>query len=109
MQIHEDGAACRIKTVPRRGISGLFDNLPGDRLIVDICPGGDFSENMNLIRRTGHFAGHPGIRILFQETIQNAVGDPVADFIRMAARHDSEVKKSFNADAPQAFFFILPV
>jgi hypothetical protein len=27
----------------------------------------------------------------------------------MAARHDSEVKKSFNADAPQAFFFILPV
>ena len=47
---------------------------------------GDFSRHKNFARSGQHLAGHPGVGIVLQTGIQNAVRDGIAELVRMALR-----------------------
>ena len=83
------------KTILRPGIAYVADHLPRNGLIINICFCGNFTADTAKIGRHQRFTGHPGIRILRQACIQNAVGDSVRHFIRMACGDALRCKQSF--------------
>ena len=87
MQIDSDRAGVRVKAVTRLGVADFADGIAGNLLVIHLCGGGDFAEDVHRVGDGGDFAGDVAHRVLRQQRIQNRVGNLVADFIGMTLGH----------------------
>ena len=80
----EDSAGVRIKTKGRVGKADVADDLPGDVHIANLCTCSNFSGNDYHAGFDECFARHSAIRVLLYQRVEDAVGNLVAHFVRMA-------------------------
>lgn len=79
----DDGGVLVVESLGDIIISDLLDGLSGDLLDLEVSLGGDFSENHAESVLDGSLAGDLGFGVLGQASIQDGVGDIVAQLIRM--------------------------
>ena len=103
MNIHSDPTGIRIEAVSRLGIADLPNHLPGNGFIIHPGGRGDLAENMDFIGDGCDLTGHMGMRILFQQGIQNCIGNLVADLVRMPFRYAFRSKEGSHFVAASCF------
>ena len=77
-------------------IACIFQHLSDDFKHLWLKSAGNLSCHDDVPLGSQHFAGHPGIFVLFQTRIQNAVCDQVAELIRMSFRYGFCCIKTFH-------------
>ena len=85
-----------VKAVLGPVIADIDHRLAGDLGNVHIAAGGNFPYNMDLAGGHQGFAGNPGIRVLFQDSVQHRIRNLIGDFVRMAFRNGFRRKYFFH-------------
>ena len=67
------------------GIADGSDDLTGDSLVVHLSGGGDLTADHAKISGDHDLAGHTGVRILRQASIQDGIGDGICHLVGVAA------------------------
>jgi hypothetical protein len=62
-----------IKTILGISIANFPDNLPYYLWYIDIAIGSDFSKDYYQPGSDGRLAGHPAVRVMFQNGVQNGI------------------------------------
>ena len=83
----EHTAVVRIKPRPAADIADAADGIARDFLHVHIAARRDFAHHEHDARVDRHIAGDARLLVLRQDRVQHAIGNLVADFIRMSFRH----------------------
>ena len=83
VQIDGDRAGVRVKAVTRLGVADFADGVAGNLLVIHLCGGGDFAEDVHRVGDGGDLAGDVAHRVLRKQRVENRVGDLVADLIGM--------------------------
>ena len=65
-------------------VSNIAGHFTGDFLEIDVGLGGDFAGKDDEIGCCKRFAGDARFRILREQSVENGIGNLVADFVRMA-------------------------
>ena len=68
-------------------VADLHHLFAHDLLDGHVGRGGDLAHHHHHARGGAAFAGHMGLRVLFQYGVQHRVGDLVADLVRMSLSH----------------------
>ena len=77
-------AGIRIKAEFPAGVTDFTDRITDDFLDIHIGGGGDLAHHHHQAGRRTGFAGYPAHGILFDQFIQDGVGNLIAHFIRMS-------------------------
>ena len=83
----DDRAGVAVEAVLRAVISDLADGLADDFVDIDVRLGGYLTHDRNDTGRGGRLAGDAGHRILLKHSVEDRVGDLVADLVRMTFGH----------------------
>ncbi len=92
MQGAGDGALIR-EAVVLLGVADAPDHVPGAGGVVHLGLGGDLAHDVDGSRLGGDLTGAAAHGVLGQQLVQDAVGDLVADLVRMALRDGFGGKK----------------
>jgi len=79
-----DTAGIRIIAVRSIVIADLMDRIANDLLVVDLGRRCDFPGNDRQTRGNEGFASYSARNILFEDSVENRVGDLVSNFVRVS-------------------------
>ena len=91
---HHDSAGIAVKTRRRRVVSDADDHFPHELVDIDIAFGLDFASNVDKPPGSEAFDRNLGVPVLSEYRVQNRIGQLVAQFVRVSARHRFAGKKS---------------
>jgi hypothetical protein len=74
----KDVAGLVVEALIRAVVANVLDGAADDLLVVDVCLGGDFSEDHNHASLGGSLAGNLGEGVLLEAGIENGVRDLIA-------------------------------
>ena len=83
---NEDGARVVVKTLGAVVVADLLDGLADDLVVVEDGGGGDLTENHHHPGLGRGLAGNAGVGVLRKASVENGVGDLVADLVGVALR-----------------------
>ena len=83
LDLHRIGA----EAILRPGVADVPDHLTGNGFIVHRRTGGNLAGNATKVRGHQGFTSYPGIGVLGQAGVQNAVRNPVGHLVRVAGCH----------------------
>jgi len=80
---NEDVAGLVVESFGRVVISDVLDGVANDLLVVDDRLRGDLSANKDHARLCDRFAGNFGVGVLLEMSIEDGIGDLIANLVRM--------------------------
>src|SRR5690606_22448642 len=83
VQVDLDLAGVGVKTDVIAGVTDVTNDVACDRFVVDLGVGGDFTGEYHEVGRAKGFASDTRHRILCEDRVEHAVGNLIADFVRM--------------------------
>ena len=89
-----------VKAVLCPVVANVYDHLPGDSGDVNVRLGADLAHAQDHTGGAAGFTSHSALRILFQDRIQNGIGDLVTDLVRMSLSDRFGRKKFFHVCIP---------
>jgi hypothetical protein len=78
---NHDRARVRIEAHVRAGEADLANRVARDLRIVELCLGGDLTEEHHEARLRGGLASHAALRILREARVEDGVGDGVTQLV----------------------------
>ena len=87
-----DRAGVAVEAILGLVIADAADDLPGDGGNVHIAVGGNFTHDEYHTGGGDGLAGHAGVGVFFENGVQYAVRDLIADFIGMSLRYGFRCK-----------------
>ena len=85
-----------VELVIRFGVADFLNYLPDHVGYLDVCLGGDLSQNDHQADSDGHLAGDPGFGVILNHGIEYAVSDLVAQLVGVAFRNRFGSKEVFG-------------
>ena len=83
----QNAAAVRVELVFCFRVADAADGVAHDGLQVDISRRAYFAGHDDLSRGDECFAGHPGLRVLEKQVVEDCVGDLVGYLVGVSLRH----------------------
>ena len=83
----QNGAAVSVEAAVRVVVPDALDGIADDLLVIDVRVGRDLAHDHDETGRRARLAGDAGHLILPDKSVQNSIGDLVAEFVRMPLCH----------------------